>query len=104
MFGRRKRQEAEAVERVPALVSLAVKRLGWDSAVTLAESEEGVLTFIVDERIKLFVFSPRSALHIPEALIVRKIAEALASGNSPTDVYLAGLSEEWSMGVETIED
>lgn len=104
MFGRRKRQEAEAVQHLPALVSLAVNQLGWDSAVTLAESEEGVLTFIVDERIELFVFSPRAALYIPDALIVTTIAEALASGTSPTDVYLAGLSEEWSMGVETIED
>ena len=104
MFGRKKRQEAEAIQHVSALVSLAVKRLGWDSAVALAESEDGVLTFIVDERIQLLVFSPRSASTIPDTLVVRKIAEALATGETLTDVYLGGLSEEWSMGVETIED
>ena len=47
--------------------------------------------------------SPGAAKVIPDELIVRKTVESLRSGGTTPDLFLGGLAEEWSMGVERLD-
>jgi len=97
--GHKSKQLPEAAnDRLLMLASEAVERIGWSTvSVEAYELEDGSATFRIGSDTELCFISPRSALTLPDDVIVDAAVSALRHGGDLAMVFLGGLSEERSL-------
>jgi hypothetical protein len=92
----------EVYDHLERLLMVALERLGWSISVARGDCDDGMATFILGSDIEFTYFSPGVAHVMPEDLIVKKTVTSLRSGAQ--DVFLGGLAEDWSMGLEELDN